>query len=889
MRIEWRSAARPWAAGVLVVGLGLPAVATGSGPLDPEDRAMARLQQDAGRPLTLRAEDDGDVSFVGVPARGEVDHPGVTPSTSPAAAADAAIARYGAAFGTRQPGTTVERVSVRPAVTGDVVRYRQEVQGVPVLGGDLVVTLRPDGELASLLARTTDATTVAAPGLTQAEAEEQAVAAFHKVAGAGEGTQVSAEGRWLLDPALVGGDAGPVRTAWRFEITRGVAERRLVMVDDRTGAVLLNAGLIAAINRVVCDDADVPRDEDLAPPACIGPAYARSEGGLPAGEPDVDSAYDLAAPVSDLYAVLGTDLTALIGRTVSGGGRALAQTVNFCPTSTPLPPACPGYENAFWNGEQMYYGDGFAVADDVVGHEMTHGVTERTSGLFYWGQSGAINESISDIIGEIVDHRSGPVGEPVTWEMGEDLPGGDALRDLADPTAVGDPDRTSSPHYRREDCSSSSCYDDNDGVHSNSGVGNKTFYLISQGGSFNGQTVAGIDAGDAGLTKSARLWLLVDQSLASGSDYADLAAVLDQSCQSLVASSAPGFTAADCAAVHAATLATELRLTPATNPQPADAVDACLPGTTKRVLLDSEAGPLAAFNAGPTWSRAGVPGWGQVAHSAPDAWASAGPPTTTASSLVAVGAVEVPAGQATYLRFQQWRVLDHFTDSPGVVDFYDGGAVEIDDLTDGTRDGTSQLPWTANGPADVLAPGAPIPAPRIAFGGDSRGYLASQVDLSPYAGHTIRPVFTIYTDSSVAFVGWFVDDIQLYTCDLPPPAPPATTPPPPTLPPTLPPTSPPPPVPAVIQPGQPRVVGTARVGRVLTARPGTWQPAGVSLRHRWLRNGKAIGKATKAKYQLVRADRGKRISVRITGTKAGYAMVSVTSKATVKVRPRLVR
>ena len=49
---------------------------------------------------------------------------------------------------------------------------------------------------------------------------------------------------------------------------------------------------------------------------------------------------------------------------------------------------------------------GYAAADDVVGHEMTHGVTERNSGLIYWGQSGAMNESISDIMGEIIDHRN---------------------------------------------------------------------------------------------------------------------------------------------------------------------------------------------------------------------------------------------------------------------------------------------------------------------------------------------------------------------------------------------------------------------------------------------------------------------------------------------------
>ena len=114
-------------------------------------------------------------------------------------------------------------------------------------------------------------------------------------------------------------------------------------------------------------------------------------------------------------------------------------------------------------------------------------------------------------------------------------------------------------------CSGFSCYPDEDGVHSNSGVGNKTFFLASQGGTFNGQTITGIDVGDATLTRSAKLWLLVDQSLTSGSDYADEAAVLEQSCAAL--QGAGVMTAANCTAVHQATLATELRNTPVDNPQ----------------------------------------------------------------------------------------------------------------------------------------------------------------------------------------------------------------------------------------------------------------------------------------------------------------------------------
>ena len=72
----------------------------------------------------------------------------------------------------------------------------------------------------------------------------------------------------------------------------------------------------------------------------------------------------------------------------------------------------------------MAYGDGFASADDVVGHELTHGVTEFSSHLFYYFQSGAINESLSDVFGEFVDQTNGAGNDTagVKWQLGEDLP-----------------------------------------------------------------------------------------------------------------------------------------------------------------------------------------------------------------------------------------------------------------------------------------------------------------------------------------------------------------------------------------------------------------------------------------------------------------------------------
>ncbi|MGH1561424.1 M4 family metallopeptidase [Mumia sp. DW29H23] len=458
----------------------------------------------------------------------------------------------------------------------------------------------------------------------------------------------------MIDPAVSGlTSVLGARTAWRFEAVGGPSLRRMVLVDATNGRLLADQDLIASLDRVVCDNANVRVDE---PSPCTA-GFARVEGQPSTGLSDVDDAYDLGGATSGFYdAIGGPDLTELLGLDV-GGTKRLASTVRFCYLDAQQP--CP-YENAFWNGDQMVFGEGFAQADDVVAHELTHGVTEKTANLLYWGQSGAINESMSDVMGEIVDRRHVTAADdPSDWSIGEDLDIG-AARDMADPTRFDHPDRMTSDLWFAD--LGNPPYQDQGGVHLNSGVGNKTFFLISQGGSFNGRTVTGLDAGDTSLTQSATLYLAVLQSLLSGSDYADLGNVLVQTCDDFVAASADGFTADDCQQVRSAVAATELDQTPTNAPQPADAPDTCPAGTTKRTLLDSETGtPTTTFVAGALWTRdpelvppnatSGTESWFGL-----DPLPSAGDPY--ASSLTARTPVTVPSGQKSYLHFQQWRVFE---------------------------------------------------------------------------------------------------------------------------------------------------------------------------------------------------------------------------------------
>jgi bacillolysin len=139
------------------------------------------------------------------------------------------------------------------------------------------------------------------------------------------------------------------------------------------------------------------------------------------------------------------------------------------------------YNNAFWNGSQMTYGDGdgttfieFSGGLDVATHEFTHGVTDFTSDLVYQGESGALNESFSDMMGNSIEFYA---NKNPDWLIGEDIylakdaaPG---FRNMADPAEDGDPDHYSELYTGKQDSG---------GVHSNSGIPNHAYYLLVNGG-----------------------------------------------------------------------------------------------------------------------------------------------------------------------------------------------------------------------------------------------------------------------------------------------------------------------------------------------------------------------------------------------------------------------
>jgi len=179
------------------------------------------------------------------------------------------------------------------------------------------------------------------------------------------------------------------------------------------------------------------------------------------------------------------------------------------------------YVNAFWDGSRMTYGDGDGtnygplVSLDICGHEITHGVTEYSANLVYSYQSGALNESFSDIFGESIEKFASGTND---WLMGDDIGAGGsggALRSMSNPNAFGDPDTYQGTYWY-------SGSGDSGGVHTNSGVQNFWFYVLSvgksgtndKGDSYN---VTGIGMDKAGAIAYRNLTVYLN----SNSQYSD--------------------------------------------------------------------------------------------------------------------------------------------------------------------------------------------------------------------------------------------------------------------------------------------------------------------------------------------------------------------------------
>jgi Zn-dependent metalloprotease len=687
-----------------------PAAAQG-----PADAGRSALLEELGGARLARHAATGQLRFVGgTSARPAATAAKLRGPATPRAAADRFMSRYGSLSGVREPArelrvsrTTTDRLG------RTVVRYQQVHEGVPVMAGDLLVQVGRQNEIISANGEASITAAVdTRPKVIPAAATRTAMATIAKSSGlAAADLSAGTPALWIHDPALLGGRGLPItRLVWRIDVTGGDL-RELVVVDAQRGNVVLHFDQNAdARNRTVCN-----ANNTATQYPCTAPV--RTEGSPPTGIPDVDNAYTYTGHTYDFFFNrFGRD-------SLDGAGMPLKSTVRYCPSGGPCP-----YVNAFWDGSQMVYGAGMA-SDDVVGHELSHGVTDFSSHLYYYMQSGAINEAISDVFGELMDLTNGTDGAGgssagARWLLGEDLSIG-AIRDMEDPPVHGQPDRMKSSLYEDDPF-----FNDQGGVHTNSGVANKAAFLMVDGGTFNGRAVSAI-----GIDKTADVWYRVEtQLLSSGSDYQDLGSYLDQACTDLVGSSVKNsagtvtgsVASTDCAQVAKAVLATEM----AQQPNVAQAPDApvCTTGTPTNVVYDQIA------SGAPGWTAAGGDATADPAYGwfYGDWYATSNP-----YHLYGYGDSNLGSGTDATMTRNSANVIPanaflHFRHAFDTEEGYDGGVVEYQ---------VGAGPWTAAGPLfDTNGYNGTVGAPINggAFTGFSYGYISSRANLSSLAGQTVR-------------------------------------------------------------------------------------------------------------------------------------------------------
>jgi len=280
-----------------------------------------------------------------------------------------------------------------------------------------------------------------------------------------------------------------------------LAWKNLILTEQLRGrrqVTGLLSSIISASDRLQRSIYDAHHAENL--PGSL----VRVESGKPKGGMPVSEAYDYSGDTYKYYKEVHDR------NSINARGMKLDSTVHYGEQ----------YNNAFWNGNQMVYGDGdgeifdrFTKSIDVIGHELTHGVTQFEAALEYQGQPGALNESFSDVFGSLVKQYTLKQNvDKADWLIGKGLftkkVKGIALRSMKEPgTAYDDPTigKDPQPGHMRNYVKTTS---DNGGVHINSGIPNHAFYL------------AAVEIGGYAWEKTGKIWYItLRDRLRENSDF----------------------------------------------------------------------------------------------------------------------------------------------------------------------------------------------------------------------------------------------------------------------------------------------------------------------------------------------------------------------------------
>ncbi len=579
----------------------------------------------------------------------------------------------------------------------------------------------------------------------------------------------------LHAPQWLGEAPGPQRLVWKLELVDHEAGReRIVLVDAGHGEVRDAWSTRHALRQREIYDG-------MGGGSLPG-SLARSEGNPSVGDADIDAAYDYYGDTYDYFQrAFGRD-------SIDDEGQVMVATAHS------TAPSCP---NAFWSSvlQQMVFCNG-TVTDDVVAHELTHGITSNTARLIYQNQSGQLNESFSDVFGELIDLYNGDVSQPgpqggipwpahgtgsgtdtpnslrsscgdgVRWLIAEDAAAfGGAIRDMWQPDCEGHPDYANSP---LQTCPSG----DSGGVHSGSGVPNHAFAMLVDGKSYNGESVNGI-----GAIKAGAIWYqCLNWYLSPAADFEDAYHAFQLAGAALLGvdlndprtglPSGEVLAPADLAELEKALRAVEMN-TPG----------AC--GASDDLLLAEGPGPCGTGTLLYTEDfESGAPGWSATQSTMPTPYSwflrdtlplgRAG--TAAFCENRAVGDCGAQDETGTHSFISDWITLEaeaaghqlefwhYFSMEAG----WDGNLLRLE-RPDGSLWTPQPFDYLFNPPVGPLNPGNPL-AGEAGFTGTSSKWGRSLLDLAAFDGDSLRLHFVLAKDGCTGYDGWYVDDLRLVSC-----------------------------------------------------------------------------------------------------------------------------
>ncbi|TYB70494.1 T9SS type A sorting domain-containing protein [Bizionia saleffrena] len=654
----------------------------------------------------------------------------------------------------------------------------QTHQGVPVFDGKLVFHFNAKNELTAVngnyisgikLNATATVSSAEANALAIQEIENQ------NLNFSGASLEALSNTLYIFNKGLVKGYIDINNLAYKIEVANKNDVREYVFIDAHSGSIVEQyTGMPHVLDRVVYEEntSDIVWQE--------GDAFPNGLTIWQQNEVEASGhTYHFFKNAFNYVSYNNTD--------------AQMKTINNNPNIS-----CP---NANWNGYTANYCDGTAT-DDVIAHEWGHAYTEYTSGLIYAYQSGALNESFSDIWGETIDLLNGyedaddnqalrvSCGSSDRWRIGEDATAfGGAIRDMWNPNCNGDPGKVSDFQYR---CGEG----DAGGVHSNSGIPNRAYSLIVDGGTFNSYTVSGI-----GFTKAAHIfWRAQSQYLTATSNFTSLADALEASANDLIGINLEGLstvntpaglsgeiiTAADVTQVINAIFAVELRINPDScnySPILSEIAPLCDNATNNPIYFQDWESGMG------NWSVAQLPvnamTWEDrdwiVVNALPSertgsAIFGADPVNGNCSTDFENGIMRLESPVITMPDFSNGNYNLSFNHFVSTEPDYDGGNIKysLDGATWALLPASAFVENAYNSSLATVAEGNDNPlAGEGAFTGSDEGSFTgswgtSVVDLSVLgvnANSTIQFRFEVGTDGCNGREGWYVDEFMVYNCN----------------------------------------------------------------------------------------------------------------------------